>query len=66
MDVDGRRTQVGVVSWGAGCAQEGTVGVYTSVGFFEFVDSTLRRRRRFRPRPGRLDAAPESSDAEPD
>lgn len=35
MDVDGARTQVGIVSWGAGCGQQGTVGVYTSVGYFE-------------------------------
>jgi len=32
---EGRHAQVGVVSWGAGCGQKGTVGVYTSVGYFE-------------------------------
>lgn len=34
-NMDGRRAQIGVVSWGAGCGQKGTVGVYTSVGYFE-------------------------------
>src|SRR5277367_3978849 len=34
-NMDGRQAQIGVVSWGAGCGQKGTVGVYTSVGYFE-------------------------------
>lgn len=32
---DGRRAQVGIVSWGPGCGVRETVGVYTSVGHFE-------------------------------
>jgi hypothetical protein len=35
MKVRGRRVQAGVVSWGPGCGLRGTVGVYTSVGYFE-------------------------------
>ncbi len=34
-DIGGRRAQIGVVSWGAGCGVKGTVGVYASVGHFE-------------------------------
>ena len=34
-NMDGRQAQIGVVSWGAGCGQKATVGVYTSVGYFE-------------------------------
>ena len=34
-NMDGRQAQIGVVSWGAGCGQKETVGVYTSVGYFE-------------------------------
>jgi hypothetical protein len=34
-DIGGKRAQIGVVSWGAGCGIKGTVGVYASVGHFE-------------------------------
>lgn len=33
--VKGRRVQAGIVSWGPGCGLRNTVGVYTSVGYFE-------------------------------
>lgn len=33
--MDGRRVQAGVVSWGPGCGLRDTVGVYTSVGYFQ-------------------------------
>jgi hypothetical protein len=35
LDIDRSRVQAGVVSWEPGCGQRGTVGVYTSVGYFE-------------------------------
>ena len=35
VDVDSRRVQVGVVSWGPGCGLRDTVGVYTAVAYFE-------------------------------
>ncbi|HEY6257112.1 MAG TPA: trypsin-like serine protease [Xanthobacteraceae bacterium] len=31
----GRQVQIGVVSWGPGCGQRDTVGIYASVGHFE-------------------------------
>ena len=61
-NMDGRQAQIGVVSWGAGCGQKATVGVYTSVGYFEswirsfvtdadFGASAESARRRRRPPP---------------
>lgn len=42
VDADGgRKVQIGVVSWGPGCAVRDTVGVYASVGHFE---PWIRRR----------------------
>jgi Trypsin/Domain of unknown function (DUF4384) len=35
VDVNHRQVQAGVVSWGPGCGLRDTVGVYTSVGYFE-------------------------------
>ncbi len=35
LSVDNRRVQVGVVSWGPGCGLRDTVGVYTSVAYYE-------------------------------
>jgi hypothetical protein len=35
LDVDRRRIQIGVVSWGPGCGLRDTVGIYTSVGYFQ-------------------------------
>lgn len=35
VDIEGRRVQVGIVSWGPGCAQRDTVGIYAGVGYFE-------------------------------
>lgn len=35
LNVKGRRVQAGIVSWGPGCGLRNTVGVYTSVGYFE-------------------------------
>lgn len=51
MEVDGRQTQIGVTSFGAGCGQRGAPGVYTSVGHFEpwirhiVADSDFGERR---------------------
>jgi hypothetical protein len=35
IDLNRRQVQAGVVSWGPGCGLRDTVGVYTSVGYFE-------------------------------
>lgn len=35
VDVNHQQVQAGVVSWGPGCGLRDTVGVYTSVGYFE-------------------------------
>jgi hypothetical protein len=35
IDVDRHRVQAGVVSWGPGCGLRDTVGVYTSVGYYQ-------------------------------
>jgi hypothetical protein len=61
LDIDNRRVQVGIVSWGPGCAVKNTVGVYASVPYFEpwikqrvpdAVFVTRREQTPPRPTPG--------------
>lgn len=40
----GKYTQIGIVSWGVGCGEEGIPGVYTNVALFRnWIEEELRK-----------------------